>query len=189
MRSKLLRDYPSLAAFTEVTSAGTSAIEDNPATYSAIQAMDLWGIDLEPHRASALTASHLKRADLILTMSRDHLLAIGRIYPQSLAKSTTLRYLAGLSEEIRDRLGEGTEGSEREARRRIEETLSLLGELNPESDFLADIGSRGSDIIDPIGSSLQVYLQVAEEINNSLDAFIRALFGCPEELPGKQGGN
>lgn len=183
MRNKLLKHYPGLAAFTEVTSAGTAAIEGNPATASAVQAMDLWGIDLEPHRASLLDSARLREADLVLTMSRDHLLSVGRLDPGALKKSTTLKYLAGIAEEISLRLGEETVGNENEARRRIKAVLSLLSEPDPEGGFLADIQKRASDIIDPIGSSLQVYLGVAEEIDDSLNEVLRALFGRPETSP------
>jgi protein-tyrosine phosphatase len=183
LRSKLLNDYAGLAAFTEVTSAGTSALEDSPATDSAIQAMDLWGIDLEPHRASMLDASHLKDADLVLAMSREHLVAIARIDPRASSKSTTIRYLASSADEISRRLGEGLVRNEHEARKRIKAVLALLREINPESEFLADMQLRGSDIIDPIGSSLQVYLKVAEELDSSLDAIIRVLFGPSEVSP------
>ena len=186
-RSKLMRDYPSLG-WVEACSAGTSAIGGNPATSSAVQAMDLWGIDLEPHRASGLTPRQLREADLVLAMSRDHLLAIGRMEPGALERSTTLKYLASLAERITGRLGEGTVGGEGETRARIGRVLGLLRESAAGDGFLADIQGRGSDIIDPIGSSLQVYLGVAEDIDRSLDGAMRALFGSPEKGGGSERG-
>lgn len=177
---KLTEGYPDLTSSTLVHSAGTSAIEDNPATSSAVQAMDLWGIDLEPHRASEMNLFYLRDADLVVTMARDHLLSIGRMYPQALEKSTTLKHIASMSGEIIKRLGEETVRDEDKARARMAGVLELLTEIAPTDGFMADIQSRGSDIIDPIGSSLQVYLGVAEDIDSSLDKAMRALFGRPE---------
>lgn len=74
---------------------------------------------------------------------------------------------------------------EREARARVRAILALLHDFGAEEGFLADLQSRGSDIIDPIGSSLQVYIGVAEEIESSLDKAMRILFGRPE-TPSEQ---
>jgi protein-tyrosine phosphatase len=179
-QSKLTSDYPGLTSLTRVHSAGTSAIEDNPATSSAVQAMDLWDVDLEPHRASELTINQLRDADIVMTMAREHLLSIERMYPKALQKSTTLKHIASLSEKVVARLGEETVQDEGEARRRLASVLELLRDAAHTDGFLADIQSRSSDIIDPIGSSLQVYLGVAEDIESSLDKVMRALFGRPE---------
>lgn len=177
---KLSENYPSVTAFTRVSSAGISAIDGSPATYSAIQAMDLWGVDLEPHQASSLNAVRLREADLILTMSRDHLLVIGRLEREALEKSTTLKYLASGAGELSSRLGEETVRDESQARMRIKLVLQALQERHPIEEFMVDMQSQGSDIIDPIGSSLRVYIGVSEEIENSLDAAMPALFGKPE---------
>ena len=185
-RTKLMRDYPHLLAYVEAYSCGTAAIEGNPATYSAVQAMDLWEIDIEPHRASPMTPQQLRDADLILALSRDHLLSVERANSDSLSKTTTLKYLASAAEEIAKRLGDGTVENEEAARRRISEVLRLLDELSPEEIYTADLSARGSDIIDPIGSSLQVYIGVAEEIDAALDAVMRALFGRPQRPAGRR---
>lgn len=174
---KLLDGYPHLADLVEISSCGTDAIEGNPATSTAVQALDLWDIDLEPHRASSLTPAMLREADLVLALARDHLLSINRIEPEALRKSTTLKYLANTSEEILDILGDETVSGEKEARSRIKKILDVVRRSAPEEDFSAEITARGSDIIDPIGGSLQVYLGVAEEIDSSLDKVMMALFG------------
>jgi protein-tyrosine phosphatase len=186
-RSRLLAGYPGLLSFVRASSAGVSAVEGSPATDTAVQAMDLWGLDLEPHRSTPLAAADLEEADLVLAMSRDHLLSIDRLWPAALGKSTTLKHLASLEPEVTGRLGERTVRSEREARSRIAGVLAILGEGGGKGDFLSDEGERASDIIDPIGSSLQVYIEVAEEIDSSLETAMRALFGRPEVPAGKKG--
>jgi protein-tyrosine phosphatase len=179
-QSKLTSDYPGLTSLILAHSAGTSAVEDSPATSSAVQAMDLWDVDLEPHRSSELTLTQLRDADIVVVMAREHLLSIERMYPQALQKSTTLKHLASMSQEIAVRLGEETVQDEDEACQRLAAVLELLRDAADSDNFLADVQSRSSDIIDPIGSSLQVYLGVAEDIESSLDKVMRALFGRPE---------
>jgi protein-tyrosine-phosphatase len=179
-QSRLITDYPDMAANTLVHSAGTSAIEGNPSTSSAVQSMDLWGIDLEPHRASELTPGMLLKADVVLAMAREHLLNIGRLEPQALKWSTTFKHLASMSSLVTGRLGEEAVHDEDEARARIRRVFELLRDAAPADSFAADIQSRGSDIIDPIGSSLRVYLGVAEDIESSLGDILLALFGSPE---------
>lgn len=181
-QSRLMEGYPELAVCTWVHSAGTSAIEGNPATSTAVQAMDLWGIDLEPHRAAELTPGLLLKADVVLAMAREHLLNIGRLDPQALKKSTTLKHIASMSGLITARLGEETVRAESEARARINEVFAILNKPASGVDFMTDIQPQGSDIIDPIGSSLRVYLEVAEDIESSLDDVLRALLGRPEAV-------
>ncbi len=187
-RARLASDYPTLAANAEIHSAGTSAIEGNPATSSAVQAMDLWGIDLEPHHATELTSELLLAADIVLAMAREHLLQIGRLEPQALKWSTTIKYLSLSSRQIIKQLGEETVRGEREARKRIGRVFEILEEHEPAGGFKADIQSRSSDIIDPIGSSLRVYLGVAEDIESSLDDIMKVLFGSPETGGGGGSG-
>ncbi len=180
-RQKLNDSYPGIAPVIRVSSAGISAIDGGPATNSAIQAMDLWGIDLEPHRASSLSAGRLQDADLILAMARDHLLVIGRLSPDALQKSATLKSLAFEADAIANRLGQETPLDEAGARRRLDSVLQIMRERHPKEGFMADMQSSSSDIIDPIGSSLRIYIGVLEDIEKSLGAVMPALFGRAEK--------
>jgi protein-tyrosine-phosphatase len=184
LRQKLRDGYPRLAPCVRVSSAGISAIEGTSATNSAIQAMDLWGIDLEPHAASSLSPGRLRDADLILAMAREHLLVIGRLSSEALRKSTTLKSLAFEGEAIAKSLGLQTLLDEAEARRRLDSVLQIMRERHPGQEFLADMQSVGSDIIDPIGSSLRIYIGVLEDIEKGLGAIMPALFGHAEEERG-----
>lgn len=180
-QERLLRDYPQLAPFVLAHSAGTAAVEGNPASSLAVQAMDLWGLDLEGHRAAELTRGLLRAADLVVALAREHLLAIERLYPKALAKSVTLKYVATVEKELLDKLGEEPVLDEEEARRRMGRALEMLREYSPQDGFLADVESSASDIIDPIGGSLSVYLGVAEDIDKALEGAMHVFFGVPRE--------
>lgn len=176
-RQRLSRNYPHVD-FVESSSAGTSAVEGNPATSASVQAMDLWGGDLSGHRASVLTPRRLREADLVLAMAREHLLTIERLEPAALHRSTTLRHLSARAGEIAERLGEEPVLDEDDARARLGQVLEVLRASSPDG-YLADMHSGASDIIDPIGSSLQVYIGVADDLDAALQGALRALFGRP----------
>lgn len=78
-----------------------------------------------------------------------------------------------------ERLGEATVRGEEEALRRLEEVLGILRASPSTPPYLADMQSSSSDIIDPIGSSLQVYIGVAEDLDMALEKAMHALFGLP----------
>mgnify|MGYP000678172610 CR=1 FL=1 len=161
--------------------AGTAAVEGNPASSLAVQTMDLWGLDLEGHRAAELTPSILRGADLVVALAREHLLAIGRLDPKALAKSVTLKHVATVEKEMLLSLGEDPVLDEEGARRRMGRALEILRGLSPKDGFLADVESSASDIIDPIGGSLGVYLGVAEDIDKALEGAMHVFFGVPRE--------
>ena len=56
----------------DVASAGILAGEGHPASGGARWAASERGLNLDPHRASLLTADMIARSDLILTMSHSH---------------------------------------------------------------------------------------------------------------------
>lgn len=79
-----------------VSSAGLAAVEGEPATPAAVQALAEMGLDLSSHRARQLTAAMVREADLILTMTAEHRDRILRDYPEARGKTYTLKeYVQG----------------------------------------------------------------------------------------------
>jgi len=60
----------------EVRSAGVSAFGGAPASAGAIRVAQAQGLDLSAHRARQLTDTEAAAADLILTMSAEHLMRV-----------------------------------------------------------------------------------------------------------------
>lgn len=177
---RLVRNYPHLFPLVEVHSAGTSAIEGNRVTQGAVQAMDIWGIDVSHHQASPLTSRKVMEADLVLVLSREHLLSVERIAGSLSGKVYTLKYLASLKNRVLDSLGTRGPRNERELMRRLKNLKAFLQELGV--DQLKDnaMESTASDIIDPIGGTLETYLTVVEEIDSAVEDLMLILFGEPE---------
>ncbi len=178
---RLIKGYPHLFPLVKVHSAGTAAIEGNRVTESAVQTMDLWGIDISNHRAHALTSNMLEKADLVLAMAREHVLSIERIAAGNMSKVFPLKYVASMKKEIMGNLGLESPKEEEELFSRLSSVKEfLLKDLGVEGDFRV-MGNASSDIIDPIGGTLETYLTVAEEINSAVIDLMYILFGEAEE--------
>lgn len=74
-----------------VSSAGISGLENIPASPFAIEVAKLRSVDLSLHRSHQLTKKMLEEADLILTMSQEHLDYIRRIDRKAREKAFLLR--------------------------------------------------------------------------------------------------
>ncbi len=84
MAEGLLRSIlPSeLAGLVRVRSAGTGAVDGDPATPLAIRTAREHGIDVRPHRSAALTAAVLRESDFVLCMEPMHVTHAQRLTPE-----------------------------------------------------------------------------------------------------------
>lgn len=93
-RGELKKDKE-LAERFEVSSAGISAFDGEPASEYAVSALkDLYGLDISLHRARLLKKEHIDNASLILTMTRSHKQAICSLFPEARKKTFTLKEFA-----------------------------------------------------------------------------------------------
>jgi protein-tyrosine phosphatase len=77
-------------ARVEAESAGLSASDGERASVQSIKVMREYGISLDSHRARRLTPELVSRTDIILVMTRAHLLHIRRAYPEEASKTFLL---------------------------------------------------------------------------------------------------
>ena len=77
-----------------VSSAGISAFEGEPANEKAIVTLNKKGIDIKNHRARQLTREIINKSDLILTMTGSHKKMILNLFPESSHKVYTLKEYA-----------------------------------------------------------------------------------------------
>src|SRR5437899_8500639 len=74
-----------------VLSAGVGAIEGQPPSAYAVQALKELGIDISQQRSRMLTADVVSQADYIFGMTHGHVDAINLLYPQAAEKTFLLR--------------------------------------------------------------------------------------------------
>src|SRR3989440_4381752 len=74
-----------------VLSAGLGAVDGQPPSLYAIQAVKELGIDISHQRSRMLTPDLVQQADFILGMTHSHLDTVGLLYPQAMEKTFLLR--------------------------------------------------------------------------------------------------
>ncbi|HHY94893.1 MAG TPA: low molecular weight protein arginine phosphatase [Firmicutes bacterium] len=99
LRQVIAQEWPEQLGGVEVTSAGTGAVPDMPASEEARAVMARRGLDLSGHRSRRLTADMVRQATLILTMTRGHLREILRLVPEARGKVFLLKYYPAGDEE------------------------------------------------------------------------------------------
>ena len=77
-----------------VSSAGISVFEGEPANEKAIVTLNKKGIDIKNHRARQLTGEIISESDLILTMTESHKKMILNSFPECKDKVYTLKEYA-----------------------------------------------------------------------------------------------
>ena len=95
-----------LKTSAKVTSAGTLALDGNPADQTIRKLMLERGFNqIETHRSQALMPHHLSKADLVLCMERDHLLRVQHMNPVLSGKVRLLGHFEDQTE-VSDPIGQ-----------------------------------------------------------------------------------
>ena len=86
----------------EVSSAGISTLSGVPASLFAMEVSRARNVDLSQHRSRQLNKRILKKADLILAMSDEHLEYVGKIDKSALDRAYLLKAFSPSSHKIRE---------------------------------------------------------------------------------------
>ena len=81
----------------QVSSAGTHALVGERMHVDAVQALEVWGIQVPEFTAAALTPAAVQQADLLLGATREHRAAIVRLAPARARDAYTLREFGRLA--------------------------------------------------------------------------------------------
>ncbi len=95
---KILQRFPSLEGW-EVGSAGVKGLTGYPADLNAVDVVRGLGIDLYGHMARKVTPDTVDEYDLILTMEKDHQVALKEAY---LGQAEKIHFIGELSGEVED---------------------------------------------------------------------------------------
>ncbi len=96
----------------EVCSAGTFASTGDTSTYSAIEVMDEYGINLTLHRATNVNESNILQMDVILCATTSHKNMLINMYPNLKERIYTMKEYVGFDKndlDIKDPWGYGIE--------------------------------------------------------------------------------
>jgi protein-tyrosine phosphatase len=99
-----------------VASAGTSAVDGQPASGHAQTVAKLEGLDLREHRSARIALASIESADLVLTMTAAHRDALHREWPRYRDRVLTLGEAAGVDADVTDPFGGTVEDYEMASR-------------------------------------------------------------------------
>lgn len=174
MAEVLLRRALGAGTGIEVSSAGVYA-DGTPPPEPAVEVMAARGLDVAGRPGQRLDAALLDRSSLVVTMAREHLLAVATISPPALERAFTLTDLLDRAGRAGGRLPTETVG---QWARRLSggRTTSAVMALPP-----------SADVPDPIGHSMRRYESVADLLETST-ARLAALLTSSEPPAGSPGG-
>jgi protein-tyrosine-phosphatase len=89
----------------EIQSAGIRAPEGRPASAYAMAEMEERGLDISDHRAQGVTEKLMRKADLVLAMTRHHAEALRAAFPRYADKVHLLSEMVGRRYDISDPYG------------------------------------------------------------------------------------
>jgi len=118
------------------------------------------GIDMSRKRSQKLASEVVDHADLILTMTSEHARGVVSRFPRAISNVYTLRHF----------------GSVVTPRSHGDTTADWLERINSENRraYLGDDESR--DIADPIGHPLDVFTDLAVELESAIDWIVGCAF-------------
>lgn len=169
-----------LARFPEVSvsSAGTGALVDHPMTEQSQALAAEFGVDdAHRHRARALTVDHLREADLVFALSREHRRTIVEMLPRGARHTFTLREFARLLSDLPQEDVEAVaaiDAADAHARfaELVEIAASRRGTVTPPE------AAEDDDVVDPYRQGDDVYRlsanQLVPAVNTVLEQFILA---------------
>ncbi len=172
-----------------VCSAGTGAVDNDPASYEARKVMSELKIDLEKHRAKALTPALIQEADLILTMTQRHKDHILNFAPEARGKVFLLKEYGEGTEKIKALQGEAQALYEEIQRKKRQFFQEHQGEIlaleEKKKKLLQDLQEVEAELdswerkLDKIAKEETTKLQKLEEKAYNLD--VSDPFGYPVE--------
>lgn len=150
----LRRHLADLGIGVELAEVGSCGLLDagSPAPEEVVEVLAELGEDITAHRSRRLSPQVLEEADLVLTMTREHVREAVMTLPEAFPRVFTLKELVRRGEETGGRGG-----------RPLGQWLAEVAEGRRTSDLLG--ASADDDVADPIGGPLGGYRQTASEIS------------------------
>lgn len=145
----------------------------------AVRAAKERGVDAGDLRPTQLTADLLRDADLVVTMTADHSEEVLDVAPEVAEKTFTLKELSGLLTRMR-----ASEPSSERA-----SVLARIAEAHRLRAASSATASPAEDVRDPLGLPMDVYREVAAQIEAGVDDLVLGLFGVRARAAASPGGS
>lgn len=160
-----------------VSSAGARAREGMPMTPESAALAVSRGVDpalTAAHGARYLTAAHVRTADLVLAMARDHRREAVELDPSRMRSAFTAREFARLSADVSDQeLRAAAAAAGADPRERFAAALATIA--GRRGITLPPASPEDDDVVDPYGRSAETYERSATELEPGLVAVERVV--------------
>lgn len=147
----------------EVTSAGTGALVGYPVSPPMLALLAAAGVAADDFLARQLTEEMVRRADLVLALTRAHRAAVVELVPAAVRRTFTLREFARLSAGVDPTALPGGAPPVR---------LRALVQLAAAQRGRLPVRPTDDDVIDPYRRSDEVYAQVFTTLRASVDEVV-----------------
>jgi protein-tyrosine phosphatase len=152
-----------------VRSSGIRALVGNPVDPPMAELLRARGLDPEPFRARALQPEELRRADLVIALTREHRAGIVAADPSAVRRTFLMGELAVLAPAVAaagwpDDLPHGAAAARLAALPRLAAAHRSL--VRSDDDL---------DVADPFGRSAVVYAQTMDQIATAVDTLVEAI--------------
>ncbi len=163
----------------EAASAGLNAYKGDPASINAAAALkELYGINIEGHRAHTINTADIEDSFLVLTMGRGHKHFILSLFPEYACKIYTLK-------EFAYEKSPNTDDKKRSEHTDIYSNICSNGSnilKDTDDNIIRNAGgvdpvnsNVSTDISDPYGYCLETYKHCAKEIAYCVENIIKKL--------------
>lgn len=178
MAQRLLETYLSPHVDFDVSSAGTWGLEGEPMARHAATALLEIGIDEAGFVARALAPTMVRRADLVLTATREHRAAVLADAPGALRRTFTIREMAALVP-LANVVDSGTAATDDRARAIVAAAAAARGSVQR--------AGADDDITDPFQRGLERYRACRDDIAAAVRVIADALAPPPTVVPPTEG--
>jgi protein-tyrosine phosphatase len=134
-----------------------------PATRPAVEVMAEVGLDISRHRSRQVTRDQVERADLVVTMARQHLIELTLMMPDAWPRMFQVRDLLRRAETVGPRPPGQPMGA----------WLAAVGDGRTRSGLLT--ANLSDDVDDPIGQPVAAYERTRQELDELFSGLARLL--------------
>ena len=141
-----------------VSSAGLLD-DDRPASEHGVTILGSRGIPLDEHRSRRMTVEHLRQADLVLGMAREHVREAVLLVPEIWPRAFTLKELVRRAAKVGPRRHEP-----------FGDWVAEVGEGRTRRELLGS--SQDDDVADPYGMAKSAYEKTAGELDELIGRLV-----------------
>lgn len=160
-----------------IASAGTHAVEGDPARSEVVGVADSFGLDLSTHKATLLTPDVCREQDLILAMSWDQAAHVWSLVPDSWGNCFTLKEFVHWAKQASPRPTILFPNKVEKMRDRVEQAHAVRRRARADFGFWGGLRPQDLNVIEPDGKGDAAWRSFAQNVRTLVTDVIRLIGG------------